>query len=398
MTTSALDMKTLVSLSPAGLEELGVTHTAREIAHQPACWNRIANLVVEKRAHLQELLLKAGVPGNPAAKVILSGAGTSEYIGRCVEGALREALGCEVDTRASTDCVTHLDSLMVHGRDYLVVHFARSGNSPETMAMYRMMKARMPQSSHLAITCNAQGALAQAAETDSSSMALILPPETNDRGLAMTSSFTGMMIAALGLAHLQRLDEFVKTVAAAGIAVNTLMENSAVVSQIAARPWNRVAFLGSGPLLGCAREAALKMTELTDGRIATWSDSFLAFRHGPKVFLTPQTLLVCFVSSDERVWQYERDLIAELVSEAKHGSMLTVSAKPAVDSLASDSVHVRWQVGSGTLPDSFRPACDIVVGQLLAMFKSLNLGLRPDSPNASGVINRVVSGVRIYEA
>ncbi len=34
--------------------------------------------------------------------------------------------------------------------------------------------------------------------------------------------------------------------------------------------------------------------------------------------------------------------------------------------------------------------------QTFAFLQSLNLGLRPDTPNARGVVNRVVQGVSIY--
>lgn len=44
----------------------------------------------------------------------------------------------------------------------------------------------------------------------------------------------------------------------------------------------------------------------------------------------------------------------------------------------------------------FVSVCTILVGQLLGFFKSLDLGLHPDSPSLSGAISWVVNGVTIY--
>ncbi len=67
---------------------------------------------------------------------------------------------------------------------------------------------------------------------------------------------------------------------------------------------------------------------------------------------------------------------------------------PDLDGLADELLPMS-PIGA-PLPDELRVVTDVVVGQLIGLFASLKLGLKPDAPSSSGVINRVVSGVRIY--
>jgi tagatose-6-phosphate ketose/aldose isomerase len=46
--------------------------------------------------------------------------------------------------------------------------------------------------------------------------------------------------------------------------------------------------------------------------------------------------------------------------------------------------------------DEVRAPLLAVVGQLLGLFFSLSTGLHPDTPSPSGIISRVVQGVRIH--
>ena len=48
------------------------------------------------------------------------------------------------------------------------------------------------------------------------------------------------------------------------------------------------------------------------------------------------------------------------------------------------------------IEEDFLPVCAILSGQLLAFYKSLQLGLMPDTPSVNGSISRVVQGVNIY--
>jgi tagatose-6-phosphate ketose/aldose isomerase len=73
-----------------------------------------------------------------------------------------------------------------------------------------------------------------------------------------------------------------------------------------------VVYLGSGPLEALAKEAALKILELTGGEVLSVANSALGFRHGPKAMVNRETLVLMFRSSDPLARRYEGDLLEEL--------------------------------------------------------------------------------------
>jgi hypothetical protein len=53
--------------------------------------------------------------------------------------------------------------------------------------------------------------------------------------------------------------------------------------------------------------------------------------------------------------------------------------------------------GRLALPAEYAPPVQVIAGQLLALFHSLALGLKPDNPSEAGIIHRVVEGVKVYD-
>jgi tagatose-6-phosphate ketose/aldose isomerase len=161
------------------------------------------------------------------------------------------------------------------------------------------------------------------------------------------------------------------------------------MAALAARGFSRVVYLGSGPFQALAREAALKLLELTDGAVVTMFDTTLGFRHGPKTMVSGDTLVVVFVSNDPLTRAYDRDMIDELRADGIAGAVLVISAQGEL----GDAVRVR---GLEDALDSDLLFPYIVPAQLFALHASLHRGLDPDQPNKAGTVNRVVQGVRIH--
>src|SRR5690606_23570998 len=91
---------------------------------------------------------------------------------------------------------------------------------------------------------------------------------------------------------------------------NNIIENYPdKLRKLAALDFKRAVFLGSGPFQGTARESQLKLQELTDGKVICKFDSFLGFRHGPKVVINPSTLIIYLFSNNDYAHQYEVDLV-----------------------------------------------------------------------------------------
>jgi tagatose-6-phosphate ketose/aldose isomerase len=144
-----------------------------------------------------------------------------------------------------------------------------------------------------------------------------------------------------------------------------------------------------------ARESALKLLELTSGKTLTLSESALGLRHGPMAALDHDTLFVCFLSGDRRVQRYERDLLEEV------GKKMLVKCRVVVGSseLSEQDFDGEYRIapaGSNVVADEYRPAIDVIFGQLLGLFFSLRWKLQPDCPSPNGAINRVVQNLSIH--
>jgi len=222
-----------------------------------------------------------------------------------------------------------------------------------------------------------------------------MPEEANDKGLAMTSSVTSMALSVLLISHLDNLDEQEnKVLQAAKYARYILSEYTSVLRKVAKLDFNRAVFLGSGPFMGVAREAHLKLQEMTDGRVICKFDSFLSFRHGPKAVLNEKTLLVYFFSNNKYVKKYESDLVLSVAKNHKLLGVVSVSETFQKEKVSDYEIVMTSE--EKMLDESYLTLCSLIPAQLLAYYKSLIVGLNPDNPS-SGAIHRVVQGVTIYD-
>jgi tagatose-6-phosphate ketose/aldose isomerase len=390
-------LQQLIALPDGEKERLGVVATPAEIAQQPAMWRDTARRFAEAAPEIAALFARVGLPGGQA-EIVFAGAGTSDFVGKCVQGPVSVALRTRALAVPTTDLVTHPEFGLPADRPGLLVSFARSGNSPESAAAVDVVLAERPEMRHLVITCNAEGELAQrAAALGDRAHTLALHPDTNDRSLAMTSSFSSMVVAGLGLAYLDRHDEFVSLVGRLATAAETILDaGPAVARRLIEKNPQRACFLGSGSAYGAAVESHLKLQELTDGGLICFCDSFLGIRHGPRAAIHYDTLVVCFVSSDPYVRQYELDLIRSNRERGVGLAHLLVAARHDGVADLSDETIAFDPDSSLDLPDHLLSPVYTIAGQLLGLFASLAIGLKPDAPSAGGVIHRVVQGVTIY--
>jgi tagatose-6-phosphate ketose/aldose isomerase len=369
----------------AEMKITGGEWTAREIAQQPAVWKEVADLVARERQRLDAFL--APLLAEPRIRIVLTGAGTSSYIGGCLAPALSRHLARRVDAVPTTDLVSGPSLYLQRDVPTLLVSFARSGGSPESVAAVDVAERALDRVHHLVVTCNAEGALAQRMASSKNACVLQLPEATNDRAFAMTSSFTSMVLVAaltFGLTQSSR----VPALSRAGEAA--LPRASQLAAELTAKNFERVVYLGSNELQSLAAEAALKLLELTDGRTVAMSQSVLGFRHGPKTIVNDRTLVIVFVSNDPYTRAYDHDLIDELRRESRAGAVVAVGAA----ALGAGSQLAL--AGTEGMTDLELALVDIVLAQLLGLLQSLKFGLTPDNPNPSGVVSRVVKGVTIH--
>jgi tagatose-6-phosphate ketose/aldose isomerase len=361
------------------------------VLQQPDVWAEIERLITGEMDGLAEFLdpLLARRDG----RVVLTGAGSSAFIGECLAPALAKILDRRVDAIPTTDLVANPSGYLPPATPTLLVSFGRSGNSPESVAAVRLADACIKGCAHLIITCDAEGALGQYARQHSHTRIVLLPERSNDRSFAMTSSFTGMLLAAAmvlgavrgGGTRLPKLKQ---------AAARVLPQSLPFLQDLVNRGFERVVYLGSKEFKGLAREAALKMLELTDGKVVAIAESPLGFRHGPKTILNAKTLVLVFTSNDDYARQYDWDLIGELRREGVAGRVVTLSDR-AGDTRHADDIVLGTR-DSADLSDLELCLPYAMFAQSMALLRSLSLGLRPDDPNAAGTVSRVVKGVSIH--
>ncbi|MDR6974435.1 tagatose-6-phosphate ketose/aldose isomerase [Streptomyces sp. 3330] len=368
----------------------GADHTVAEIIQQPAVWREVGAIVAAARERLDAFL--APLLARKDLRIVLTGAGTSAFAGEVVRTALARATGLRVEAVSTTDIVADPRASFPGDAPTLLVSFARSGDSPESVAATRLAEQILTRVHHLVITCNSAGHLARAHEENTASYVLLMPAAADDQGFAMTSSFTGMLLASLLAFGALHPDGDIEAPAAAAEHLTAGGLDPAIDTLLARRP-ERLVYLGSSSALkGLAQESALKMLELTGGALVASSETSLGFRHGPKSVLNDRTAVVVYVSNDPYTRRYDLDIIAELRAGHAPADVVAVAASP--DGLPEDGT---WLLpGLAAADDATLALPAVVVAQLLALRSSLARGIRPDNPFPSGEVNRVVRGVTVH--
>jgi len=386
----------VLGLTAMQIQAGGAYWTAREIAQQPQLWPEVARLIAGDAALASYLAPRLA---NPDLRVVLTGAGTSSFVGECLAPALARNGPQRARAVASTDIVTSPPSCLIPHTPTLMVHFARSGNSPESVATMELAEEHIEQCAHLVVTCNAQGDLYRRAGGMRHAHAVLLPQACNDQSFAMTSSFTGMLLAAALALRVLAAD----SARIAQLGTQVMTSCLPVLASLVRERFERVVYLGSNELKGLAREAALKMLELTDGRVVAVADAPLGFRHGPKTIVNGSTLVVMFLSNDAHTRLYDLDLLAELRRDAVAGRVIALANRTDVPEHGDTLVLGDGGAGGTATAGEADRLTDLelclpcaVFAQSLAMLRSLALGLSPDNPNAAGTVSRVVQGVSIY--
>ena len=386
----------LLELSSAERESLGLVHTLREILPQPQTWRETYQKVKRSATEIEEFLARAGVGGKRSTplNVLLVGAGTSDYIGKSVCALLQKEWLCNVQAVPSTDLLTNMEDHILPEVDYLWISFSRSGDSSEGVAVLEQALAAHPRIKHLVVTCNEKGKMARLGNHNVFS--LVLDDAVNDRGLAMTSSFTNMVIAAQSLAHIRTLEAYGSVVESMAASASMALPVAAdMCERLVNETFSRVCFLGSGPLKAAAIESGLKVMELTGGSVVTLTESFLGLRHGPLSAIDRDTLVVGFLSASEKRRAFELDLIQEICAKKLTEKCLIVESNAPTGSANLSGHKLSFEL-SEAVSDLYLPPLFVLPGQLLGVCASLREGLRPDEPSPQGAISRVVTHVTIH--
>ena len=387
----------LLGLEISKLEDCSGLNTAKEIIQQPDTWREsVKNLIknkIEIKSFIDSFLSKKEF------RIILTGAGTSAFAGEVCEPYLTSLLNKRVEAIATTDLVASPKSYFIKDIPTLLVSFARSGNSPESVHAVNLATQLVDYLYQVVITCNENGKLAKNTVNDEKSLLLLMPPQTNDLGFAMTSSFTTMVLNAMAVFNINNIENFSSDVDKLSNSVNDFIENNIEkVTSLSNEDFERIVYLGSSTSKGIARESALKVLELTAGKVNASYDTPLGFRHGPKSVVDDKTVSVIYISNDEYTRKYDLDLAKEMLAHKKNDKVVIVGDNIEEDILnKADYVFNVENINYTVENEVLLPLQQIIFGQMLSFLKSVNLGITPDNPCPTGEVNRVVQGVILHE-
>lgn len=378
------------------LQAAGAAITVAEIKQQPELWLETLGIYQTEREaflrFLQNLQTK-----HDFVRVILTGAGTSAYVADTALPYIKHALDgrfWQVEAVATTSIVANPDAYFQANVPTLLVSYARSGNSPESLAAVKLGQKHVNDFYQLTITCAPDGKLALAAEYDANNFKILMPSRSNDQGFAMTGSYTCMLLTTLllfGQATEEDKAAWVERLASYG---REVIAREDEIAAFIKDDFKRIVYLGSGPHAGLAREVQLKILELTAGRYATAFDSSMGFRHGPKSFIDADTLVFVFKSNNPYTRQYDVDILEEMHGDGLAKAVVGVGLGAALD---FSGTNFNFKEGQLAIPDAYMALPLAMFGQALATMAALGIENKPDTPNPSGMVNRVVKGVTIHE-
>ncbi|MFM1524979.1 MULTISPECIES: SIS domain-containing protein [Helcococcus] len=380
----------MFGLSKDEWKNLDGLYTASEIYQQPRLWNEVPKILEDRKEEIKSFL--ENVLSKQNLQIIFTGAGTSAYTGDFITPYLNKKSGHKFKSIATTDIVTNPEMYLDKNIPTLLVSFARSGNSPESVATVNLANKVVKEIYHLVITCNKDGKLAEYAKNDENALAIILPEESNDKGFAMTSSFSCMALTAtLIFDNNYSKEELNKTVETASSMLNNIEEK---LNPILNFDFNRIVYLGSGSYHGLSKEASLKLLELTRGKVVGYYESSLGFRHGPKSIIDDKTVVLVFQSNNEYALDYDKDILKEMYHDEGNHKVVSIGRNEDV----REYTHFYLDVPVENLEnDVFLGLLYVLYAQVFSLLASIKNGINPDNPNPSGAVNRVVKGVIIHE-
>lgn len=388
-------MSTIFGITEEKMKETTATFTLSEIYQQPATWEKTCRQIKEHKDELQKFIDQ--VIKCEDFDVILTGAGTSEFVGNALFAHLSQLLDHKVKSYGTTDIVATPEAYLSRTKPTLLISFGRSGNSPESVGAVDAAESVCDNVYHLFVTCNKDGALSKRAAETQNCYAINLTDETHDQSFAMTSSYSNMYLATYLCFHLNELPEVFTKVQAIAEAGQSFLDKGYGVAQdiVDSYDFKRIVYLGSNTLKGTSQESALKMLELTAGRVVTMYDTPMGFRHGPKSIVDDTTLTVVYLSDDAYTRQYEIDLLKEMSGQRKGNKIVAVMSKE--DETVKALVDHTVVFGLKEDYENILLGLDyIMFAQTLAVLKSLSLHITPDNPCPTGEVNRVVKGVTLY--
>lgn len=365
-------------------EKLKADQTAKEIRQQPVLWLKILSMLEEKGEVFE--FVRNFQEDFPEGRIILSGSGSSAYVGDVAAPFLHFRKDLRFISIPSTDLIISPDHYLNRKIPTLLISLSRSGNNPEGLGAYHLISEEIETYRHLVITCAKSGRLAQKAEKDPHARVIVTPPEAEDKGYTTTSGFTCLLLILLMLFEKgpeKRAEEIRDLATSAGKLLDTQWQ---AISALAKENYDRVLFIGTSAFKGLAAEGQLALLEMTSGKKVAASESTLGFRYNKRFLPDENSLTFLLFSSHPYTRQFEEDLLYEIYQN-KIGKKVVAIAWKDWDHLSSycDQAFFPVEENEAYPGSGYAALFYVLYLQLFAFFSAIHLGVSPDHPVPYGL-------------
>jgi glucosamine--fructose-6-phosphate aminotransferase (isomerizing) len=345
------------------------SHTWNEILSQGKVWQSVIDETCGSQ--VVEKILTAN---SAKRKWIFVGCGTSFYLAEAAASSWTLLTAQPARAVPASEILLYPQLLLAEGPDVQAVVISRSGRTTEAVRAANALRKDL-QIPAIGITCTKNSALEQACD------ASIILRAADDQSMVMTRSFTSMLLSLQILAARHAGNsEFIDNLRtmAERFAPRILPLAKQLEAFVAEHTFADYVFLGQGPFHGIAREAALKIMEMS----CSYSQFFhaLEFRHGPKAIVGPATCLAFFLSDSAQ--KAESEVLAEMKDLG--GIILAVCNHANAEIRRASDLLIELDMPGNELA---LLAPYIVPCQLFGFYTGLRKGLDPDKPtNLSRVV------------
>jgi glutamine---fructose-6-phosphate transaminase (isomerizing) len=343
--------------------------TLEEILSQPGAWSKTLT-ALEQSATVETFLRDS----SGKTEWLFLGCGTSYYLAEAAAASWTILTGQTAHALPASEPLLFPDLTLKNASGLQSVIISRSGSTSEAVRVAKLFSRdfRIPT---LGITCTGDSPLERACD------ATIRLSTANEKSTVMTCSFTSMLLTLQYLAD-RKSSQKNLTASLHSMASHFAKQIQSICDRTEAfvdqHSFADYIFLAQGPFYGIAREASLKVMEMS----CSYSQFFhaLEFRHGPKAIVSADTALTFFLS--ESGYQSE----CELLSEMKALGGRTIAICNRANDLVRRSSDLVFELGFEG-PQLATLAPFVVPAQFLGFFTGIKKKLDPDNPrNLSRVV------------
>jgi glutamine---fructose-6-phosphate transaminase (isomerizing) len=310
-----------------------------------------------------ELVKELEIEHEAVDQVLFMGCGTSFYLAASAARYYQTVTGLFASALPASELFLHTSTAIVPGKKYLIVGISRSGTTSEILIALDHFKGNADIRT-LAVTCNGDTPMAAAVDQ------VIALDHISENSVVMTQSFSNMLFALQVFAakqakSSQNLDELKQVPKLVRNALSSEGLTKKVAEDLSKK---RFIFLGSGSYNGLAKEATLKLKEMTQTECESYSS--LEFRHGPISIVDGSTVVVLLIQLETA--DYDQQLVIDI--QRLGGYVLAIGPVPE-GSKADEMIEL-----TNDICDLNRHAIYVPYLQLIAYHRAVNLGFNPDKP------------------